>query len=1274
MSMAATKRRVSYTIPAPVDPVPRLRLPDPGTSRFGLTGPLLIPIEGVAEFGPHTHSEHHRARQLPVPKNPRHRLGVTSLALDICTQLVGHGLPEGILYSGGRDGMVNSWDLHVPMRMRDRTRNMSRSRDVYEKYRWEMMTGWADDIDEENDEYGDGDVLGEVTGSLRKRREEASEIPYEERWEIRKDVNNIPPTTFRQCAEIHTEWINDIVLCNYNQTVVSASSDGAIKAWNSRGGDISTLGYHDDYVRCLSVCRDQNWIASGSFDRTIKLWDLGHGSTNPLATLAPVDAAKDPKTSVYALAADSRGHVIASGSPERIVRLWDPRSGKGTGKLVGHTDNIRAILISDDGRYLLTASTDASIKLWSLSSPQRCLHTFTHHTDSVWSLFSTHPSLETFYSGDKCGLVCRVDVSGVGAFESGDASGSLTVVGSSSGIGNEPGFDSGMDVSSGECVLIASVRSGPGFGACERGVDKIVVMDDQLLWTASGTSSEIRRWRVPAKMGRNRGRAVASNPGPYSARERSSSAATTEDDHSRTLHESPESMPVPLPPVGPPKQHRHRSHTNTLSPSLSTSSRPLPRPDSASSNHHTPPPILQRSYAASLVRLPSTVHDIAAFLHKSQAKDPDSASLVSHLRASSPNPSTFSHSRQNFETAELEILPELASEAVPYNTEPDSIIPGDAGLVRCVILNDRIHALTVDTAGEVGVWDIVRGNCLGVYRNACWCTTQSTSLRPSEHHSHSPTRSPAQRHSSQLATQQCQCLHTFSPREALENVRSRIEGEGAVVLPWATCDTKSGVLTVHLNVDRCFDAEIYADEVGFPKSEGDDDLKLNIGKWVLKNLFLGFIREEQRLRKKRESTGSVPSTPVNHPSFPKSRTSIHPIISSPTLIPALPPSALVSLARKVSSPLITPLIPLASLNQELLSGTPQTPDLTTPIVGSISGRATTNRLRSQSLSTGGGVYDTNDLVASPTPHPSGKESADYFSTVSHPSSKPSEGGSEDVNGKDNTAAGNTAQTPITPGGLMTRLKSFGKPKRAASEVISPTPSIPPIVAKDKDKENNEESGSIVSADADAKTTLLSLPLSPPPSSEAPVHTLPSNMTVTISEGHTMVYRGMVSNTGHDVTLLEETMSLWLLECLLFNKLPPAAAQVKVSFILLPWQGEGLSEEEKLPELLNITQSKLTASRWLRVRKLVHHVQDKLEKLASENSTTSRNSPRTSIDSNTPNQGKAAAEDLYEILCNEVVLPLNMTLAAVRQYVWRQAGELTMHYRLKKRVADAAVSL
>lgn len=162
--------------------------------------------------------------------------------------------------------------------------------------------------------------------------------------------------------------MNDIALCNYNQTLVSASSDGTIKAWNphsdgeSRYSEPSKVGSHSDYVRCLSnwyvirllhvsnlscavsLSREQSWVASGSFDRTIKLWDLSIACSPTTLPSVPTEKAKDlpivslippdmgsPKSSVYALACDPFGRIIASGSPERVIRLWDPRTGKRTG-------------------------------------------------------------------------------------------------------------------------------------------------------------------------------------------------------------------------------------------------------------------------------------------------------------------------------------------------------------------------------------------------------------------------------------------------------------------------------------------------------------------------------------------------------------------------------------------------------------------------------------------------------------------------------------------------------------------------------------------------------------------------------------------------------------------------------------------------------------------------------------------------------------------------------------------------------------------------------
>ncbi|CAJ0765201.1 3935_t:CDS:2, partial [Entrophospora sp. SA101] len=125
-----------------------------------------------------------------------------------------------------------------------------------------------------------------------------------------------------------------------------------------------------------------------------------------------------PKCSIYALACNPSGSILASGSPEKIVRLWDPRSGKGITKFTGHTDNVRTVLVSDDGE-LVSYCLDTTIKLWSLTA-QRCLYTFDIHSDSVWSLYSDHPRLRTFYAGSKDGLVTKIDHSGSAEIRDGD--------------------------------------------------------------------------------------------------------------------------------------------------------------------------------------------------------------------------------------------------------------------------------------------------------------------------------------------------------------------------------------------------------------------------------------------------------------------------------------------------------------------------------------------------------------------------------------------------------------------------------------------------------------------------------------------------------------------------------------------------------------------------------------------------------------------------------------------------------------------------------------
>lgn len=465
---------------------------------------------------------------------------------------------------------------------------------------------------------------------------------------------------------------------------------------------------------------------------------------------------------------------------------------------------------------LTTCMYAASIKLWSLAT-QKCLHTFTHHADSVWSLYSTHPSLEIFYSGDRSGIVCRVDVEGC------------------------------TDVAEGECVVLLQDSDQHSHSSSTDGVNKIVAMDDNLVWTATGSSS-VKRWRVPGRRATRLDQSQPLTTSPVHA----TYASTEDDGYSYSAVDSPAS------------EHRQsqsqtrqsRQSTTSISPGPPTrrnSSRDRDREGEetwygipfeslvklTSANEGggfgsgagggggfgmswrgRDPEIATLYSAASIASVPRVTAPVrsplgSVFQQTSNAGNTPTTANNMIPRTTSPIPSeSFYRDRDRDPTihalhtsrrASFEDR-DMAQDTVPLYTTPDEVIIGDYGLVRCGLLNDRVHAVTVDLRGEVGVWDVVRGICVGRFNREDVAEAASSECRGG-------------------STDGGECDETQrSPREALDIVKERIEGE-AVVATWASVDTKTGLLSVHLG-ERCFEAEVYADEAGFgPERHFSDEAR-----------------------------------------------------------------------------------------------------------------------------------------------------------------------------------------------------------------------------------------------------------------------------------------------------------------------------------------------------------------------------------------------------------------------------------------------------------------
>eukprot|EP01132_Coremiostelium_polycephalum_P005684 gene5684-7074_t len=224
---------------------------------------------------------------------------------------------------------------------------------------------------------------------------------------------------YHSCYEGHTDWVNDIFLDNTENFMVSCSSDSTIKIWNSSTQEIiRTLDkQHDDYVKVLAYAPNVNYFASSGLDSHILLWDLNTCSissnlvvdNNDNRNTRLVGKAGSEGISIYSLAITKDASLVLSGSTERAIRAWDPKSGQKIFKLKGHTENIRSIILNNQGDKCISASTDGTFRLWDIGT-QRVIQIYDDiHTDSVWSLAATD-SFSHVFSGGRDGLIFSTDL------------------------------------------------------------------------------------------------------------------------------------------------------------------------------------------------------------------------------------------------------------------------------------------------------------------------------------------------------------------------------------------------------------------------------------------------------------------------------------------------------------------------------------------------------------------------------------------------------------------------------------------------------------------------------------------------------------------------------------------------------------------------------------------------------------------------------------------------------------------------------------------------
>jgi WD40 repeat protein/serine/threonine protein kinase len=198
--------------------------------------------------------------------------------------------------------------------------------------------------------------------------------------------------------------LTSVALSGDGRLALSGSTDGTVHLWDVTSGRLlRVLRGHTGPVHSVALTADGRHALTGSAlfvvrndgERLftcgqLKLWDTAAGWCLPVF--------EEQTDAVTALCLSTDGRYAVTGGGQSVIQrdngrfvqfglvyLWELATGRRLRTFAGHRGAVTSVCLSGDGRFLLSGSTDATVKLWDTASGQ-CLRTFAGHADAVTSV------------------------------------------------------------------------------------------------------------------------------------------------------------------------------------------------------------------------------------------------------------------------------------------------------------------------------------------------------------------------------------------------------------------------------------------------------------------------------------------------------------------------------------------------------------------------------------------------------------------------------------------------------------------------------------------------------------------------------------------------------------------------------------------------------------------------------------------------------------------------------------------------------------------------
>ena len=181
----------------------------------------------------------------------------------------------------------------------------------------------------------------------------------------------------------HTNAVRAIVYSPDGTRIFTGSSDTTAKLWDAKSGVVLLTmdGYSLGWVMGGCFTTDGRYLITGGGDKMVRVWDV---DINDFSQKSPRAHVQGHSGSVSCVIVSPDGKKLVSTSEDKTIIIWDVASGSILSTLLGHTSMIWSVCFSPDGKKIASAG-DHTVRVWDFFT-QQCLHVCEGHSGEVTSV------------------------------------------------------------------------------------------------------------------------------------------------------------------------------------------------------------------------------------------------------------------------------------------------------------------------------------------------------------------------------------------------------------------------------------------------------------------------------------------------------------------------------------------------------------------------------------------------------------------------------------------------------------------------------------------------------------------------------------------------------------------------------------------------------------------------------------------------------------------------------------------------------------------------